>query len=178
MPVPLQYPVLMPDTPSEIVAEIGNSRAMRRLKRELIIGAQFQQEFAILRQQRINEANRIIEHRVLEGVGEKVAEIDAELYWQMTYLYGEDCWSDPDFIEDTLAKNPGLRLRTRWVTRVRVDGFRQRSHNREGSDRRDAGAVGNRTGERIPGPFPDLVQGIEHPAVPSRVPGGFSEGAP
>src|SRR4029077_7722800 len=106
MPVPLRYPVLMPDTPSEIVTEIGSSRALRRLKRELITGAKFQQEFAILRQERINEANRQIEHRVLEGIGEKVAEIDAELYWQMTYLYGEDCWADPDFIEDTLAKNP------------------------------------------------------------------------
>ena len=173
MPIPLQYPVLMPDTPSEVIAEIGNSRALRRLKRELITGAKFQQEFAILRQQRINEANRRIEHRVLEGIGEKVAEIDAELYWQMTYLYGEDCWADPDFIEDTLQKNPGLRLHVKRPVRVRFDGCRS------GSDRGE-GAEGNRAtvnSGRARAPFPDLVQGIEHPSA-FRVPGGNGDGAP
>jgi hypothetical protein len=176
MPVPVRYPVLMPDTPSEIVAEIGNSRALRRLKRELITGAKFQQEFAILRQERINEANRIIEHRVIEGIGEKVAEIDAELYFQMMNLYGEDCWADPDFLEDTLAKNPGLRIRCRLPrTRLLLDGFGQRSD-------RESGADGNRATEnsgRARAPFPDLVQGIEHPSPPvPRVAGGIPEAAP
>ena len=126
---------------------------MRRLKRELITGAQFQQEFMILRQERINQVNRVLEHRRLEGLGEKVAEIDAEFYWQMVEQYGHGCWADPAFMEDTLKKNPGMRLRINRPVRISIDGF-------AGSgDERDKRAAGNRAARRTPDAFPGTVRG-------------------
>ena len=71
----------------------------------------------ILRQERTNEVNRLLEYRKLEGLGEKIAEIDAEFY-QMIQEYGPQCWADPDFMEDTLKKNPGMRLRVSRPVRV------------------------------------------------------------
>lgn len=158
MPVPLRYPVLMPDTPPDIVTEIGKSPAMRRLKRELVTGARFQQEFMILRQARINEANRILESRVVEGLGARIAEIDQEFYFQMILEYGPECWADPEFLEDTLKKNPGMRIQVRRPVRIQVDGFSK------------AGDKTNGTGEhRAAGRSADpltMVRGIEHSPVP------------
>jgi len=133
MAVPLKYPVLMPDTPPDIVSELGKSRAMRRLKRELITGARFQQEYMILRQARINEANRIIESRRIEGLGARIARIDQEFYFQMMEQYGAECWSDPDFLEDTLKKNPGMALRVNTPFTIAVDGFRDKGDKTKGT---------------------------------------------
>src|SRR3977135_351880 len=96
------FPVLDPGTTPEIISDISRAPALRQYKEELIRGAQVQQALLCLRQERINQANQRIEHRLVEGLGEKVAEIDRELYFQMQLIHGWDCWSDPDFLEDTL----------------------------------------------------------------------------
>ena len=158
MPVPLRYPVLMPDTPPDIISELGKSRAMRRLTRELITGARFQQEFMILRQQRVNEANRIIESRVIEGLGARIARIDQEFYFQMMVEHGPECWADKDFLQDTLEKNPGMAIRVNRPLTVRVDGFRGKSDKQEGAG--GPRALG-RTYDRLA-----TVRRIEQPPVP------------
>lgn len=167
--IPPRYPVLMPDTPSEIVTEIGRSPACRRLKRELITGARFQQEYMILRQQRINEANKILESRVMEGSVRRIAEYDQEFHFQMMLEHGADCWSDPEFLEDTLRKNPGMRIRVHLPTRISVDGFRDKSISKEsasGTRATDEVHRINTVPERVRDGLPAKVRPIEHSLVP------------
>lgn len=170
----------MPDTPPDIVAEIGKSPSMRRLKRELITGARFQQEYMLYRQARVNEANRIIESRRIEGVGTRIARIDQELYFQMMNVYGPDCWRDPEFLKDTLAKNPGMALRVREEKiAVAVDGFRDDDKAQVSRP----GASENSAGGRSPDAAIRDVPVIKHspaspPATPSKIipfPGAATE---
>lgn len=58
------------------------------------------------RQERLNAANRRLENasRLMEGIGQKTHEIDAEVYWLCRLKYGAQCWSDPGFLRDCERK--------------------------------------------------------------------------
>lgn len=165
----------MPHTPPQVVEQIATARSSRKLREEVITGARFQQVSMIWNQHRINQANARIQSNYIEGLGYRIAEFDQEFWFQQIREYGPDCWSDPDFMEDTLRRNPGIRIRLNLPTRILVDGFRRRS-----DDKTSAG--GNRAvastqyplDERsvaAPGRARDthLVRVIEH--SPARSPG-------
>ncbi len=159
MPVPLRYPVLMPDTPSEVIEQIATVKAHRKLKEEIITGARFQQVNVIWEQQRINEANARIQSNYIQGLGHRIAEFGAGVWFKAIQEHGPDCWDDPEFIEDTLKKHPEIRIRLNLPTRILVDGFRDKSKTTEGgaaeiSGRRDTGTA-----------FPARVRCIRHSAA-------------
>ena len=102
---------LSPDAPKEIITQLSKSPALAAHKEEFIKGARARQQLMIWRQERLNSVNQLLEHRRSEALGEKIASIDMDVYFQMMELYGPDCWGDPKFIEDFLEKNPGTRIR-------------------------------------------------------------------
>src|SRR5882724_9410201 len=108
---PLALRALSPDAPEEIITQLSKSPALAKHKEEFIKGARARQQLMIWRQERLNSVNQLLEHRRSEALGEKIASIDMEVYFQMMELYGPDCWGDPKFIEDFLEKNPGTRIR-------------------------------------------------------------------
>ncbi len=79
---------------------------------------------ALSRQQRIAEANARIRRRQIEGVGEVVAQIDSELFWQLVAKQGAN-YNDPDFLAVLLRDNETLRVNCEpdRLT-LRVDGLR------------------------------------------------------
>jgi hypothetical protein len=162
MPVPLRYPVLMPDTPPEVIEQIATVKANRKLKEEVITGARFQQVNVIWEQERINRANARIKSNYIEGLGHRIAEFGAGVWFKGIQEHGPGCWDDPEFIEDTLKKHPEIRIRLNLPTRILVDGFRDKaiSSNRgsegaaEISGRRDTGTA-----------FPAKVLCIKHSAA-------------
>jgi hypothetical protein len=114
---PLFPQAITPDTPVPILTEISKSPRLLRFKEELIRGAQARQALMILRQQRLNEANARIEHRIREGFGQKIASIDMELYFKTMQEHGQDCWQQPDFMDKFLRDNPECRIHTNFPTR-------------------------------------------------------------
>lgn len=122
-----KFPVLLSGTDPTIIADIRDKPSMRRHKEELIRGAQAQQALIILEQERINAANARIQHRFVEGIGEKIAEFGAGWFWQEVEIRGgiENAWSDPEFINDCLKKHPECRIRYDLPASVRVDGFKK-----------------------------------------------------
>jgi hypothetical protein len=68
---------------------------------------------ALARQKRINEANRRIERKFLEGIGEVVATIDADIYHRFGLMYGYETVNSPDFLKSLLRDNPELRIKSR-----------------------------------------------------------------
>lgn len=119
---PLIPRAITPDTPEHILTEISHSPKLARFKDELIRGAQARQALMVLRQHRINEANAKIRHSMIDGIGQKVASIDMEIYLQQMHLHGRDCWQQPDFLDKFLRDNPACRIRCELPSRVSMTG--------------------------------------------------------
>lgn len=82
---------------------------------------------ALARQKRLAAANARLRRRQMEGLGEVVASIDSELFWQLVARQGAS-YKDPDFLRVLLRDNEELRVHCEpdRLT-LRVDGLRERS---------------------------------------------------
>src|SRR5262249_46326428 len=120
----------------EILTELPNDLQMRRLKKELISGARARQELTILESHRIAEANRQFEGRVWNGGAgiRRVGRYPLKMHLEFMGRYGEDCWRDPAFLEDTLAKNPWMRIEQHKRIQIMVDGFKGRGDRHKDTD--------------------------------------------
>lgn len=78
------------------------------------------------RQAALASANQQVQHKAMNGLGEKVASIDAEVYFQMRAIYGDWVWSDPEFVEAFLRDNPACRVKVTRGTRGQEYGGRSR----------------------------------------------------
>ncbi len=65
---------------------------------------------ALARQKRIGAANRAIERRHVEGIGEMVAQIDADVYHRLGMIHGYQTVRDPDLLRILLRDNPDIRV--------------------------------------------------------------------
>lgn len=76
--------------------------APRAVLEEFRAGFAARAVLAAKRQERLNAANRRLENasKLMEGIGQKTHEIDADVYWLCRLKYGRDCWSDPAFLRD------------------------------------------------------------------------------
>ncbi len=106
------------ETGPSLITDLHQARGSRAkdLLNQLVEKAQVQAALARLRQHKINQANRHLETRVVEGIGHKVASIDLGVFVQMRNLHGPACWNDPDFIAAFLRDNPAcaLKLHTKF----------------------------------------------------------------
>lgn len=67
---------------------------------------------ALARQKRIAAANARIQRGFLDGIGEVVASIDADLYHRLGLLYGYETVNSDDFLRCLMRDNPEIRVRT------------------------------------------------------------------
>lgn len=80
---------------------------------------------AIERQCQIATLNAQIEHRFMDGIGEVVASIDADIFHRFGLLYGYETACSDDFLRSLLRDNPEMRVKSRadHLT-LRVNGLR------------------------------------------------------
>lgn len=116
------------DTPRAVLAEIRNNPRLAQAKDELIRGAQAELMIALIEQRKMKAISDRLELCHVEGVGTRIATIHPVIYERMRNEYGPKCWYDKDFLHDTLAKNPELRVRCapRRLT-LRVEGRREQA---------------------------------------------------
>lgn len=68
------------------------------------------QELAESRERSIaqfSEEGRHLERPMHEGIGQSVAEVPADMYYQMNYLQ-PGCWTDKNFVEAVRRDNPSV----------------------------------------------------------------------
>jgi hypothetical protein len=70
-------------------------------------GLQAQMAMAAVAQEKLN-ALAAEPAKMIDGVGQLVARVDADVYWAMRHRFGAECWSDPAF-RKSCAKNELLR---------------------------------------------------------------------
>lgn len=105
---------------TELTAEMWPFRS------QIADGEQVRAALALSRQERIAAANHRIQRRFMEGLGEVVATIDADIYHRLGYLYGYETVNSPDFIRTLLRDNPELRVKsTADRLTLRVQGLRE-----------------------------------------------------
>ena len=135
-------PLLTEQAIAEIDAELAP------LKADLLRGEHLAVALGELRQQRINQANAQIERAHVEGLGELTARIDRKLYVNLGLRFGFEAWSDPAFLDSVLAKNDGMRIRSRSrKLTVRMPGLGEPAHpaimgNKSGATGRGASRLG------------------------------------
>lgn len=84
-----------------LVVEI---EAPQAVVEEFRVGFQAQMAMAKIRQEKINAETRRIRHKLVEGLGQHVASIDADVYFAMRARFGRDCWRNKAFLEDCIRK--------------------------------------------------------------------------
>ena len=98
--------------------ELAQSPAWNAQERARIEAkARMQQAWILRTADAIANKNRQIEHKAVDGLGEKYGEIPYAAYMQMRALYGDTCWDDPGFIEAFFRDNPQLRVKVTRGTR-------------------------------------------------------------
>jgi hypothetical protein len=132
----------------DLVTEEHLRRIPERAKRELIRGEQARAQFAIHAQNQIKRAfDAGPPTRHIEGIGQKLCTITAELAARMRVKYGVRCLHDIDFVNALLRDNPFLRTSsTAARLTLRVNGWRDRNQGSVGRPERqttsvDAGAL-------------------------------------
>jgi hypothetical protein len=60
-------------------------------------GLQAQLTMAALAQAKLNRLAAQEPSRMIDGVGQLVARVDADVYFAMRHRFGPDCWRDPAF---------------------------------------------------------------------------------
>ena len=105
---------LTPDIPEEHRITLAGDREFRE---RALIEARKRYVAMHARQTAIARDLQTVEHKTVNGLGQHYMRIDAETYFQMRALYGDDCWADPEFIEAFHRDNPACRVKTTRGTR-------------------------------------------------------------
>ncbi len=82
---------------------------MSSVEKELRSGVLMEQVQARARQKAIGQANHR-QHRSVDGLGQKVASVDAVSYHHWGQRLGYDCWRDKQFVGEYLRDNPQARV--------------------------------------------------------------------
>lgn len=90
---------------AHILSEIDAPRAVVD---EFRHGLQAQMALAAVAQAKLNALAAEAPAKMIDGVGELVARVDADVYWAMRHKFGPECWSDPGF-RKACQKNELLR---------------------------------------------------------------------
>ncbi len=95
----------------ELLTEI--SAEMHPFRQQIADREQVRVALALARQKRIAAANARIERRFMEGIGEVVMTLDADLYHRFALIYGYETVNSADFVRTLLRDNPELRMKSR-----------------------------------------------------------------
>ncbi len=67
---------------------------------------------ALARQKRVAAANARVRRAFVDGIGEVVASIDADIYHRLAATYGYETVNSDDFLRTLLRDNPELRVQS------------------------------------------------------------------
>ena len=103
--------LLTPDTPEEIKIRLGSDHEFRELAK---LAARKRYNAMTLRQQALKQDLDSFTTKSVNGLGQHYMRIDAEMYYQMRTIYGEECWDDPEFVQafHDDPRNEYCRVRT------------------------------------------------------------------
>jgi hypothetical protein len=105
----------------EICRVIAKSTALGYFKTALLGMAQNEQAELFDEIAEISRRNRLIENtaefKAANGFGYPSHRIPLGMWMRFEDIYGEGCWGDPEFVEDTLRHHPGLRIKVTRGTR-------------------------------------------------------------
>ena len=96
-------------------------------------GFQVSAALAALQQKRLNAASRVLESRLMDGIGQLTHRIDADLYWRMRAKFGPGCWSDKAFVRDCEKRGTLQRVRGR-SDKVMIDFGRNGTNGTAGTN--------------------------------------------
>jgi hypothetical protein len=107
----------------ELLTEI--SEELSPFREKIAAQEQVRCALALSRQKRIAEAEGRIRRHYIDGIGEMVARIDADVYHRLGLMHGYETIRDPDFLRILLRDNPECRVKSGSprVT-LRVQGLR------------------------------------------------------
>ncbi len=90
------------------------SEEMHPFKSQIVDREQVLCGLALARQKRVAIAQARIERKFIDGVGEMVASIDAEVYHRLAHIHGGyGVINDWDFMSRLLRDNPEVRIKSR-----------------------------------------------------------------
>lgn len=105
---------LTPDVPEEERKQLARNERFRKAAEDC---ARLRYVNMHARQAQIARDLQSVEHKNVNGLGQHYMRVDAETYFQVRALYGDDVWSDPEFIEAFHRDNPSCRVKTTRGTR-------------------------------------------------------------
>lgn len=105
---------LTPDVPEEERLRLARNERFRAAAEKC---ARLRYAAMHQRQAALAKANQSVQHKAANGLGEKVASIDPEVYFQMRAIYGDECWADGEFVAAFLRDNPQCRVKVTRGTR-------------------------------------------------------------
>jgi hypothetical protein len=120
--------ILAPFLSKSVLNELCSGRHWAEYRERRIQVLQGQVQFGIFAQNRIARYTSRCSTRFVEGLGQWKACIDPDLYFAARAKYGEDCWKDKDFLNDTLKKTPECRVPAPAPRLHRVQGFKKSRH--------------------------------------------------
>jgi len=85
---------------------------------EFRVGWQCKKALAAVRQEKLNALAGVAPSAMVEGLGQLVTRIDADIYWAAKQKFGADCWRDKGFRRD--AERKGLIKGIRGVNARRL----------------------------------------------------------
>jgi hypothetical protein len=88
----------------DITADLGDEMA-HLVKEELLTGWNAKSVMAGLEQKRIAEANARLQECAVEGLGQHVMDIDADVYWAWESVE-PGCWADKKWRDDFKKRHP------------------------------------------------------------------------
>lgn len=87
--------------------------APRDVVDEFRCGFHVKMALAAARNARIQAENERLESRLIDGLGQLVARVDADVFFAMRFRFGPDCWKDKDFLDDCVRKGMIRKVRGR-----------------------------------------------------------------
>lgn len=102
---------MTPFLPKEELETVSDTETYRQTKEAIAEMARQQQSMMHMEHAALGKMNGSIEHKAVEGMGEKIGSIPMATYMQMRREYGDECWSDPAFVREFLRDNPGCRVK-------------------------------------------------------------------
>ncbi len=92
-----------------LMAEI--SADMAPFKSQIADATMVKCALALARQKRVAAANARLQRGFIDGIGEVVASIDADLYHYLAFRHGYAALRDPDFLRILLRDNEDIRVK-------------------------------------------------------------------
>lgn len=121
--------IMAPFLPKAVVNELCSGRKWEDYRKRKLELLRWRIARAWWRQRRLAERERQKETRFVDGIGQRKAVVDEELFAFTREKYGRLAFHDPDHLNYILKEHPELRVPTPKPRYLMVNGFRDATRN-------------------------------------------------